>query len=117
VPKSKQTKLAASSETARRHLKSVFLKTGTHQQVEFILAVIPAMNEMRRQKARRREYYRKRRASITPERLSAERAYQREYERKRRAAMTPEERQANNVYKREHQRRATDARKRTAQGA
>jgi DNA-binding CsgD family transcriptional regulator len=97
--------LGISYETARRHLQSVFRKTGAHRQVELILAVVPAMSEMRRQKAHRREYYFKRRAALTPEQLAAERAYQREYERKRRAAMTPEERQANNVYKHEHQRK------------
>src|SRR5262245_45438300 len=61
-------------ETARRHLTSASLKIGTH-----------AMNEVRRQKARWHEYYRKRRATMTPEQLDAERAYQREQQRKRRA--------------------------------
>ena len=35
-------------ETARAHLKSVFRKTRTHRQVELVLLVISAMNEIHR---------------------------------------------------------------------
>ena len=52
--------------------------------------------------SKRHEYYLKRRATMTPEQLAAERAYQREYERKRRAVMTPEELAADNAYKRKY---------------
>src|SRR5262245_3516334 len=58
----------------------------------------------REQKARRHEYYCKRRANLTPEQLDAERAYQREYARKRRATMTPERIEAHKAYQRDHQR-------------
>ena len=34
-------------ETARRHVKSAFHKTGTHRQSELIVTIIRAMNEMR----------------------------------------------------------------------
>jgi hypothetical protein len=60
-------------------------------------------------KAERHKNYLKRRATMTPEQLAAERAYQREYERERRAAMTPEELAADNAYKRKHRRKWLDA--------
>jgi hypothetical protein len=58
-----------------------------------------------RQKAKRREYYRKRRANMTPGQLDAKKGYQREYARKRRASMTPEQLAAYNAHQREHQRK------------
>src|SRR5262245_43013354 len=64
-------------------------------------------NPKTKQRAKRHEYYLKRRATMTPEQLAAERAYQREYERKRRAAMTPEQLAADNAYKLQLQRRRT----------
>jgi len=44
--------------------------------------------QKKKQRAKLRAYYRKRRATKRPKQLAAKRAYQREYARKRRAAMT-----------------------------
>jgi len=38
--------LGVGYETVRRHLKSAFLKTGTHRQAELLLIVIRALDEM-----------------------------------------------------------------------
>jgi DNA-binding CsgD family transcriptional regulator len=46
--KSSAKALGVGYETVRRHLKSVFLKTGTHRQAELVLTVLRAINEMRR---------------------------------------------------------------------
>jgi hypothetical protein len=58
-----------------------------------------------KQKARRREYYRKRRATMTPEQLDVERAYQRGYARRRVATMTPEQLDAEKARRREYNRK------------
>ena len=60
------------------------------------------------QQRRKKEWYRKHRANMTPEQLDAERAHQLEYYRKRRASMTPKELDAMRAHQREyvHKRRA-----------
>jgi hypothetical protein len=62
-------------------------------------------NRKAKQRAKRHEYYLKRRATMTPEQLAAERAYQREYARKRRARMTPAQLDAQRKYQREYHRK------------
>ena len=57
------------------------------------------------QKAKRHEHYLKRRATLTPEQLDAERAHQREYARERRATMTPKEVDIYNMRQRERYRK------------
>ena len=44
--KSSAKALGVGYETVRRHLKSAFLKTGTHRQAELRLTVIRALDEM-----------------------------------------------------------------------
>jgi hypothetical protein len=63
------------------------------------------------ERARQREYERKRRATMTPEELGAYNAYQRKQQRKRRASLTPKELDVLRAYKREYarKRRATMA--------
>ena len=44
--KSSAKALGVGYETVRRHIKSAFLKTGTHRQAELLLTVIRAMDEI-----------------------------------------------------------------------
>jgi len=46
--KSSAKALGVGYETVRRHLKSVFLKTGTHRQAQLLLIVTRALDEMLR---------------------------------------------------------------------
>ena len=46
--KSAAKALGVGYETVRRHVKSAFLKTGTHRQAELLLVVIRALDEMSR---------------------------------------------------------------------
>jgi DNA-binding CsgD family transcriptional regulator len=46
--KSSAKALGVGYETVRRHLKSAFLKTGTHRQAELLLIVIRALDELLR---------------------------------------------------------------------
>ena len=45
--KSSAKALGVGYETVRRHVKSVFRKTGTHRQSELVLTVLRAINENR----------------------------------------------------------------------
>jgi len=44
--KSSAKVLGVGYETVRRHIKSAFLKTGTHRQAELLLIVIRALDEV-----------------------------------------------------------------------
>jgi DNA-binding CsgD family transcriptional regulator len=44
--KSSAKVLGVGYETVRRHLKSAFLKTGTHRQAELLLTVVRALEKM-----------------------------------------------------------------------